>query len=108
MDKREFMTYLEYRRYCALNGIRPLKRKETGPFIEVSTLQPRVETPDSSLVEIFSILQEDGHLSRRLIEEFAGKVRVDVKQLMMIFDILGKEEITKRDFDRFMFSRGFD
>jgi len=96
------LTYLEYRKYSALNGLKPLNRKKTGPFIDTSTLPVADAASKSDLKEVFQLLQEDGLLSRKRIVELVGKVGGDEGGLLMIFDVLGKDEITEEELFKYL------
>lgn len=96
---RRFLTYMEYRRHCSLNGIVPEKRRDVGPFIDAGAILDRGKggAADSSVGEVFSMLQEHGYLSRRTVDALAKKVSCDGGVLLGVFRVLGKEDVSEEE-----------
>lgn len=102
---QKFITYLEYRKYCVENGLKPLNRKKTGPFVDLSSILIEKEKHirnDPSIDEAFESLQENGILSENKIKQLAKKLNFDSNPLLNIFKTLKKDEITKQEFIKFI------
>ncbi|ELA41359.1 uncharacterized protein VICG_01600 [Vittaforma corneae ATCC 50505] len=99
MKSRRPITYLEYRRHCLLNGVKPERRRVMGPFVNAEAILEKKgsRAADPAVGEVFSMLQEGGYLSRKKISEAARKMHLDENALSGIFEVCG-EDISEEQF----------
>lgn len=95
---KDFLTYSEYKLLCYKRGWVPLRREETGLFVQSIRAGER---PGEDLSEVFTLLcNQNGTITRESLRGYIQKFGLDEDAIAGVFEIMEQEELTAGEFCR--------